>query len=130
MHAVLQHDPLFIGFPAKIYVFATRIYDYLQNNFPAKYQEATALCVSLLVVLLALVLLPALATVTAGEGVPASRIVFYLLVTLAKVSVFVAAAEELAVLARNPKAPCTSDGASALATQRLIESVAITAGYG
>ena len=39
---------------------------------------------------LALVLLPALATVTAGDGVPASRIVFYLLVTLAKVSVFVA----------------------------------------
>ncbi len=39
---------------------------------------------------LALVLLPALATVTAGDGVPTSRIVFYLLVTLAKVSVFVA----------------------------------------
>jgi monovalent cation:H+ antiporter-2, CPA2 family len=43
-----------------------------------------------LAMVLALVLLPALATVTAGEGVPASRIVFYLLVTLAKVSVFVA----------------------------------------
>jgi CPA2 family monovalent cation:H+ antiporter-2 len=43
-----------------------------------------------LVMVLALVLLPALATVTAGDGVPASRIVFYLLVTLAKVSVFVA----------------------------------------
>ena len=43
-----------------------------------------------LVMVLALVLLPALATVTAGDGVPPSRIVFYLLVTLAKVSVFVA----------------------------------------
>ena len=43
-----------------------------------------------LAMVLALVLLPALATVTAGDGVPASRIVFYLLVTLAKVSVFVA----------------------------------------
>jgi CPA2 family monovalent cation:H+ antiporter-2 len=43
-----------------------------------------------LITVLALVLLPALATVTAGDGVPPSRIVFYLLVTLAKVSVFVA----------------------------------------
>ncbi len=43
-----------------------------------------------LAMVLALVLLPALATVTAGNGVPASRIVFYLLVTLAKVSVFMA----------------------------------------
>ena len=43
-----------------------------------------------LAMVLALVLLPALATVTAGDGVPATRIVFYLLVTLAKVSVFVA----------------------------------------
>ncbi len=43
-----------------------------------------------LAMVLALVLLPALATVTAGDGVPASRIVFYLLVTVAKVSVFVA----------------------------------------
>jgi monovalent cation:H+ antiporter-2, CPA2 family len=43
-----------------------------------------------LAMVLALVLLPALATVKAGDGVPASRIVFYLLVTLAKVSVFVA----------------------------------------
>ena len=43
-----------------------------------------------LAMVLALVLLPALATVTAGDGVPTSRIVFYLLVTLAKVSVFVA----------------------------------------
>jgi CPA2 family monovalent cation:H+ antiporter-2 len=42
-----------------------------------------------LITVLALVLLPALATVTAGDGVPPSRIVFYLLVTLAKVSVFV-----------------------------------------
>jgi CPA2 family monovalent cation:H+ antiporter-2 len=42
-----------------------------------------------LAMVLALVLLPALATVTAGDGVPASRIVFYLLVTVAKVSAFV-----------------------------------------
>lgn len=57
----------------------------------------------------------------AGEGRYAS---------LAQVSVFVEAAAELAMLARDPKAPCTSDGASALETQRLIESVALTAGYG
>ena len=43
-----------------------------------------------LAMVLALVLLPALASVTAGDGVPTSRIVFYLLVTLAKVSIFVA----------------------------------------
>jgi len=43
-----------------------------------------------LAMVLALVLLPALATVTAGDGVPATRIVFYLLITLAKVAVFVA----------------------------------------
>jgi CPA2 family monovalent cation:H+ antiporter-2 len=43
-----------------------------------------------LAMVLALVLLPALATVTSGDGVPASRIVFYLLVTLVQVSVFVA----------------------------------------
>ena len=43
-----------------------------------------------LAMVLALVLLPALATVTAGDGVPASRIAFYLLITLAKVSVFLA----------------------------------------
>ena len=43
-----------------------------------------------LAMVLALVLLPALATVTAGDGVPVTRVVFYLLVTLAKVSVFVA----------------------------------------
>ena len=43
-----------------------------------------------LAMVLALVLLPALATVTAGDGVPASRIVFYLLITVAKVSIFVA----------------------------------------
>ncbi|MCA0303274.1 MAG: Kef family K(+) transporter [Proteobacteria bacterium] len=43
-----------------------------------------------LAMVLALVLLPALATITAGDGVPPSRIVFHLLVTLAKVSVFVA----------------------------------------
>jgi monovalent cation:H+ antiporter-2, CPA2 family len=43
-----------------------------------------------LATVLVLVLLPALASVTAGDGVPTSRIVFYLLVTLSKVSVFVA----------------------------------------
>jgi monovalent cation:H+ antiporter-2, CPA2 family len=43
-----------------------------------------------LVMVLALVLLPALASVTAGDGVPASRIAFYLLVTLVQVAVFVA----------------------------------------
>ncbi len=43
-----------------------------------------------LAMVLALVLLPALATVTAGDGVPATRILFYLLVTLVQVSVFVA----------------------------------------
>ena len=43
-----------------------------------------------LAMVLALVLLPALAVVTAGEGVPATRIVFSLLVTLAKVSIFAA----------------------------------------
>ncbi|TAJ33205.1 MAG: Kef family K(+) transporter [Reyranella sp.] len=43
-----------------------------------------------LAMVLALVLLPALAVVMSGDGVPATRIVFSLLVTLAKVSVFVA----------------------------------------
>ena len=43
-----------------------------------------------LAMVLALVLLPALAVATAGNGVPATRILFTLLVTLAKVSVFVA----------------------------------------
>ena len=43
-----------------------------------------------LAMVLALVLLPTLATVTAGDGVPPSRIVFYMLGTVAKVSVFVA----------------------------------------
>jgi CPA2 family monovalent cation:H+ antiporter-2 len=43
-----------------------------------------------LAMVLALVLLPALARVTEGDSVPASRIVFYLLTTLAKVSIFVA----------------------------------------
>ena len=55
----------------------------------------------------------------AGEGRYAS---------LAQVSIFVEAAAELAALARNPSAGCTSDGASALATQRLIDAVALTAG--
>ncbi len=56
----------------------------------------------------------------AGEGRYAS---------MAQVSVFVEAAAELATLARDPKALCTSDGASALETQRLIESVIASAGY-
>ena len=43
-----------------------------------------------LAMVLALVLLPAVALVSSGEGVPASRIVFSLLVTVAKVSIFVA----------------------------------------
>lgn len=43
-----------------------------------------------LAMVLALVLLPAVAVVTAGEDVPATRILFSLLVTLAKVSIFVA----------------------------------------
>jgi CPA2 family monovalent cation:H+ antiporter-2 len=43
-----------------------------------------------LAMVLALVMLPALATVTAGDGVPASRIVFHLLITVAKVAVFMA----------------------------------------
>jgi CPA2 family monovalent cation:H+ antiporter-2 len=43
-----------------------------------------------LAMVVALVLLPALATITADDSVPASRILFHLLVTLAKVSVFVA----------------------------------------
>jgi len=43
-----------------------------------------------LAMVLALVLLPTLATVTAGDSVPPSRIVFYMLGTVAKVSVFVA----------------------------------------
>ena len=53
-----------------------------------------------LAMVLALVLLPALASVTAGDGVPISRIVFYLLVTLVQVSVFVAIM--LIVGARDP----------------------------
>ncbi|WP_422031022.1 YbaL family putative K(+) efflux transporter [Reyranella sp.] len=43
-----------------------------------------------LAMVLALVLLPALAVATEGNGVPATRILFMLLVTLAKVSIFVA----------------------------------------
>lgn len=56
----------------------------------------------------------------AGEGRYAS---------MAQVSVFVEAAVELATLARDPKVRCTSDGASALMTQRLIDAVAKSAGY-
>ena len=56
----------------------------------------------------------------AGEGRYAS---------MAQVSVFVEAAAELAMLSRDPKAPCTSDGASALKTQKLIDSVVAAAGH-
>lgn len=56
----------------------------------------------------------------AGEGRYAS---------MAQVSVFVEAAAEVATLALDPKARCTSDGASALKTQKLIESVVAGAGY-
>ncbi|MBS0224044.1 MAG: Kef family K(+) transporter [Proteobacteria bacterium] len=41
-----------------------------------------------LAMVLALVLVPAVAVIASGDGVPASRIVFLMLVTLAKVSVF------------------------------------------
>jgi CPA2 family monovalent cation:H+ antiporter-2 len=43
-----------------------------------------------LAMVIALVLLPAAAVIAEGEGVPLSRLVFHLLVTLAKVSIFVA----------------------------------------
>ena len=43
-----------------------------------------------LAMVLALVLVPSAAVITAGDGVPPSRMVFLLLVTLAKVSLFVA----------------------------------------
>jgi len=49
--------PLFIGFPAKIYVFSTRIFDYIRNYFPAHYSEAAALCVTLIAALLLLVII-------------------------------------------------------------------------
>lgn len=49
--------PLFLGFPAKIYVFSTRILDYITNYVPARYPEATALAVTGVIVMVALVLL-------------------------------------------------------------------------
>jgi iron(III) transport system permease protein len=49
--------PLFLGFPAKIYVFSTRIYDYLANYFPTRYGEAGALSVTVVATLLVLVLI-------------------------------------------------------------------------
>jgi iron(III) transport system permease protein len=49
--------PLFLGFPAKIYVFSTRIYDYVSNYFPARYAEAGALSLALVATMLLLVVL-------------------------------------------------------------------------
>ncbi|HZR98989.1 MAG TPA: iron ABC transporter permease [Chloroflexota bacterium] len=49
--------PLFLGLPAKIYVFSTRIFDYVANYQPARYAEASALAISLVVTMLGLVLL-------------------------------------------------------------------------
>jgi iron(III) transport system permease protein len=49
--------PLFLGFPARIYVFSTRIYDYIANYFPARYAEAGALALSLVATMLLLVVL-------------------------------------------------------------------------
>jgi iron(III) transport system permease protein len=49
--------PLFLGFPAKIFVFSTRIFDYIANRFPARYAEAAALALLLVVTMLLLILL-------------------------------------------------------------------------
>jgi iron(III) transport system permease protein len=49
--------PLFLGFPAKIYVFSTRIIDYLTNYVPARFPEAGALAMTGVVMMLGLVLL-------------------------------------------------------------------------
>src|SRR5215210_1567467 len=49
--------PLFLGFPARIYVFSTRIYDYISNYFPARYAEAGALSLALVATMLLLVVL-------------------------------------------------------------------------
>jgi iron(III) transport system permease protein len=47
--------PLFLGLPAKIYVFSTQVYDYIGNYLPARYAEASALSLSLVLLMLVLV---------------------------------------------------------------------------
>jgi iron(III) transport system permease protein len=49
--------PLFLGFPAGIYVFSTKMLDYINNYVPARYPEATALAVTGVIVMIILVLL-------------------------------------------------------------------------
>ena len=50
--------PLFLGFPAEIYVFSTRIYDYIANRFPPRYAEAGALAIALVFTMVALIICP------------------------------------------------------------------------
>jgi iron(III) transport system permease protein len=52
-----SETPLFLGFPARIYVFSTRIIDYLTNYVPARFPEAGALAMTGVLVMLGLVLL-------------------------------------------------------------------------
>jgi iron(III) transport system permease protein len=52
-----SETPLFLGFPAKIYVFSTRIIDYLTNYVPARFPEAGALAMTGVAIMLGLVLL-------------------------------------------------------------------------
>ncbi|HEY7064602.1 MAG TPA: iron ABC transporter permease [Chloroflexota bacterium] len=47
--------PLFLGFPAKIQVLSTRIYDYVSSYSPPRYAEAGALSVSVVATLIVLV---------------------------------------------------------------------------
>ena len=47
--------PLFLGFPAKIQVLSTRIYDYMGNFSPPRYAEAGALSVTVVATLMVLV---------------------------------------------------------------------------
>jgi iron(III) transport system permease protein len=49
--------PLFLGFPAGIYVFSTKMLDYINNYVPARYPEATALAVTGVIVMVTLVML-------------------------------------------------------------------------
>jgi iron(III) transport system permease protein len=48
--------PLFLGFPAEIYVFSTRIYDQIANRFPPQYAEAGALAIALIATMIVLIL--------------------------------------------------------------------------
>jgi iron(III) transport system permease protein len=48
--------PLFLGLPAKIYVFSTQVFDYIGNYMPARYAEASALSLSLVLLMLVLVI--------------------------------------------------------------------------